>query len=467
VIRERFGSLGSILHLLALTWAAAIASFPLSDNSFLTHLATGRIILDEGRVPTRDPYTFTALGEPWTVQSWLASVAYAGSERLGGEVGLRALILVVFLIAATLLWRLTAAAPTVIGRLVLTSLGLLVATGLWGERPYMIGVIGLSVVWLALEGRVNPWLLVPLLWVWTNAHGSFPLAIALCLAVLVGSAIDRRVDEAASSGTDHELRVTGAVVLGVLLGVIGPLGFGVLTFPFSALTRSEVFAEIIEWQPPQYQSAAERTFLVLVVVTMLLLVGRRSWRLGLPAVGFAAMAIYAQRNVVMAAVVLIAVAAHCMPPAGSLRSADRPRLGAALAGVTAGLAALVAAVALVSPVAGFGGYPTRALAFVEASALEGRMATQMPAGNLLGVLDGPQGAVFIDDRVDMFSPAVLRDFFLLDRGRVAWEQVLDYYKIETVVWSRESPLSAHLASSWQWRTEFSDAAWAISRKRSS
>ena len=42
-------------------------------------------------------------------------------------------------------------------------LGLFVVSDLWSERPYMVGVIGLSVVWLALEGRVRPWLLVPLL----------------------------------------------------------------------------------------------------------------------------------------------------------------------------------------------------------------------------------------------------------------------------------------------------------------
>ena len=87
--RGGFGSLGSIIGLLVLTWAAALASGPLNDNSFFTHLATGRLILDEGRVPTEDPYTFTAVGEPWTVQSWLAAVAYAGFERMAGTLGLR------------------------------------------------------------------------------------------------------------------------------------------------------------------------------------------------------------------------------------------------------------------------------------------------------------------------------------------------------------------------------------------
>ena len=36
------------------------------------------------RCPSHDPYTFTAPGEPWVVQSWLASLLYASAERLGG-----------------------------------------------------------------------------------------------------------------------------------------------------------------------------------------------------------------------------------------------------------------------------------------------------------------------------------------------------------------------------------------------
>ena len=39
----------------------------LSDNSFLTHLTTGRQILD-GHIPHADPYSYTRAGTPWVVQ---------------------------------------------------------------------------------------------------------------------------------------------------------------------------------------------------------------------------------------------------------------------------------------------------------------------------------------------------------------------------------------------------------------
>ena len=81
--RWRAPTLATVLGAGLAVWGAYIGSAALSDNSFFTHLATGRLILRDGAIPTVDPYTFTARGEPWVVQSWLASLVYAAVERLG------------------------------------------------------------------------------------------------------------------------------------------------------------------------------------------------------------------------------------------------------------------------------------------------------------------------------------------------------------------------------------------------
>ena len=61
-----------------------IGARPLGDNSSFLHLRTGIEILNGRRVPTVDPYSFTAHGHPWVVQSWLASVAYGAAYRMAG-----------------------------------------------------------------------------------------------------------------------------------------------------------------------------------------------------------------------------------------------------------------------------------------------------------------------------------------------------------------------------------------------
>jgi hypothetical protein len=463
--RGGFGSLGSIIGLLAVTWAAGLAAAPLNDNSFFTHLATGRLILERGRVPSRDPYTYTAAGEPWTVQSWLASVAYASVERLAGPVGLRLLLLVGFVLAAWFLWRLTEPAASLLVRFGLTTVALLVATGLWSERPYMVGVIGIALVWLAADGRMPWWSVVPLMWVWGNAHGSFVLAPVLVALLVVGGALDRRSRRWVDV-PDHERRVALGVVAGTLLAAAGPLGLRVLTFPLVAAQRSDVFAQVTEWQAPRFRSPSELAYLGLVILTVVVLARwGRGWRTILPAAAFVAASLYAQRNVVIATVVLVAVCSHSAPSLGSLQAAERPRLGRPIATIVAVLLVLVAAGTLLTPPSAVDDYAGAPLAWLDATDSEGRLATDLLNGNLLEVLDGARGAVFVDDRVDVLPDEVFEDLLQLQRGGMQWGQVLDDHDIDTIVWGRSTPLAALVSGSEAWRVTFADTRWIVAERR--
>lgn len=460
-----FGSLGSIIGLLALTWAAGLAAAPLNDNSFFTHLATGRLILEEGRVPSTDPYTYTAAGEPWTVQSWLASVAYASVERLAGPLGLRLLLLIVLGLAAWLLWRLTEPATSLLVRFGLVTAALLVATGLWSERPYMVGVIGIALVWLALEGRVPWWTMLPLMWVWGNAHGSFVLAPVLVALVLLGAALDRRSRRWADV-TEHERRVTLAVLAGTVLVAAGPLGLRALTFPLVAAQRSDVFREVTEWQAPRFRSPSELAYLVFVVLALVVLARwGRTWRLILPAAAFVGASLYAQRNIVIATVILVAVCARSAPAFGSLRSNERPPAGRPIAIVLGVLLAVVAVSTLLTPMSALEDYAVRPVAWLSVTNADGRLITEERNGNLLEVLDGARGSVFVDDRFDLLPDGLLHDYLILERVRPGWQGVLDAYEAEAVVWSRSAALGSMLATDPHWRVAFSDTAWVVTVRR--
>src|SRR5581483_333044 len=56
----------------------------IADHDELWHLATGERILEAGRVPDKDPFTFTAGDVKWTNTNWLAQVVLAALYRLGG-----------------------------------------------------------------------------------------------------------------------------------------------------------------------------------------------------------------------------------------------------------------------------------------------------------------------------------------------------------------------------------------------
>ena len=171
-------------------WLIGLRS--LGDNSFLTHLATGRLILDTGGVPNADPYTFTAAGEPWVVQSWLVSLAYASAEQVAGLDGVRVLVGALAATLAGLAWTLLRPAEGLVIRLFLIGIFLTIGAGLWAERPFVVGLLGLALLLLAMEGRLAPRWLLPIGWVWVNSHGSFPLGIVLLVVAALGQRLDGR-----------------------------------------------------------------------------------------------------------------------------------------------------------------------------------------------------------------------------------------------------------------------------------
>ena len=148
--------LSTVVGLVLVAIGALIGVSALRDNSFLTHLATGRLILEDG-FPSHDPYSFSAPGEPWVVQSWLASLAYASLESLGGLGLVRVAVGALCAALAGVVWLLTGPARNLFVRLGLAGLVVVAGgAGLWSERPLMVGLLGLGLILLAAEGRLDP-----------------------------------------------------------------------------------------------------------------------------------------------------------------------------------------------------------------------------------------------------------------------------------------------------------------------
>src|SRR5262245_25787 len=67
-----------------------LGALPIGDNSMFTHLRTGVDIAAGLGIPRTDPYSYTARGTGWVVQSWLPAWSYGWLDRL---IGTRAVIL--------------------------------------------------------------------------------------------------------------------------------------------------------------------------------------------------------------------------------------------------------------------------------------------------------------------------------------------------------------------------------------
>lgn len=436
-------------------WGLTVGLQPLDDNSFLTHLATGRLIWDTGGIPRRDPYSFSAPGVRWVVQSWLASWLYGGIERVAGLGGIRLLHGALVATLAALVWRLSRPARGLAARAAVCAVAVAVGTGLWVERPLLFGLVGLALVLVAAGGGLHPGWLVPVMWVWVSSHGSFPLAVVALLSVAAG----RRLD---GEDPGRELRALRWTLAGTLLAAVNPLGPRLLAFPVEVLRRTEAFRSLVEWRPPTFEDPWQLLFLAQLLIALALLVRRPRWRAAVPLLVFAPLALLSARNVVVASLVLVpgmaAGAADLGSPTGDRRS---PATLAATA-----TAALVAVGLLVASLGQahtrFEDYPEDAVAWLDRRGLldENVIAPDL-VGNYLEARDGVEARVFVDDRVDMFPGQVVRDEAALLEGRPGWRARLDRYDAGVVLWPRDQPLTAILSASGEWRRAWSDDRWVV------
>ncbi len=453
-------SLAWVVGAIVVVIGAYVGAAPLSDNSFFTHLATGRYILEHG-IPSSDVYSFTAPGERWVVQSWLASVLYGAVDRVGGLTAVRALTALLAGTAAGIMWTLTRPARGLVARTAISAVGLVVAATMWSPRPLMIGLVLLGLTVLAAERRLPPLVLLPVFWVWVNVHGSFPLGLVALGCYALGSRLDGERRPA-------ELRPLMWAALGTLLGALNPLGPVLLTFPLGLLKRQEALSWVTEWRSPSFSLVYARAFLVLLVMGVAALVRRPSWRSAVPLAVFVALGLVAARNIPVAAFVLLPGIARGAEGLGSLTGELRSKLVTVLAVVVVAVGGLAVAQRLAGPDLDLGEFPVDAVAWLDQQGMlapEVRRVAPDTVGNYLELVLGDGASVFVDDRVDMYPQAVVDDLVALIGGSPEWQQVLERWDADVVLWPRSEPLAQLLAQDEGWRLAYADGSWVVYLRR--
>ena len=441
---------------------------PIRDNSMLAHLRTGLDIAHGHGIPRRDPYSFTALGHRWVVQSWLPEWTYGWAWRLGGG---HALVLEQAILSALLAWLVAdlARAGSGIRTGVAATIAVWVGAAYWSPRPLLFGLLFLGLTVLVVERRYSGWWLIPIVWVWVNSHGSFPLGLLWLGAVVVGETVDGRALAKA------ELRYLGWFVAGLAISALNPLGPRLLLFPLTVGDKQSVFKRIVEWRSPDFQSATGLFTLVGLGLALLILVRHRArWRYVLPVVVFMALGLYAVRNLSAAAVVLApALGAALRPsalasvPAGR-RARGRPRPPRRIDRIFAmalALGFLVVALAIRNtPGLQYQTYPVAAMDWIDGHGLRDgshRMAEQDTVGDYLIWRDGSRARVFIDDRYDMYPVRVSQDSIELVDATPGALDVLDCRGIDVVLWDRRAALAELLSATGRWQNVHQTMRWGV------
>ncbi|MFN2504839.1 MAG: hypothetical protein ABR540_11560, partial [Acidimicrobiales bacterium] len=389
------------------------------DNSMLTHLRTGIDMVRGAGIPRVDPYSYTAQGTDWVVQSWLPEWTYGWAHRLGGS---RLVVLEQAILMALLAWLVARLARA--GSPLRTALSASLAIGIgishWSPRPLLFGLICMALTISIVERRRTPWLLVPVVWLWVNSHGSFPLGLVWLGARGLGEWLDWK------DLPRDTLRYVWAFLGSLAIAAINPLGARLLLFPFTLGEKRSVFEFIGEWQSPNFHLHRNRLALVFLAIALVLLFrARLTWRDSVPAVTFLVTGLYAVRNLPILAIVLAPVLARILrrPDAAAPRRVETERqlrINRALAATMAIAFVIFGSSVAASEPLNLRPYPIRAATFLDREGLLAnthRLAHQDVVGNYLSFRFGRRARIFVDDRVDMYPVRIPKDYISLLRGR--------------------------------------------------
>ncbi len=432
----------------------------LADNSFFWHLRTGEWMLDHG-IPHGDIYSYTAPGVHWVAQSWLAELTYGALDRTFGAFAIRLLIAVTGAAITVASYRLARRLTGDRVRAGMLSLVAFLATfAVFSERPLAFGLLAMLVlVWIVEvpDARIarRPLLALPLLfWLWANVHGTFELGVAYVALHLLG-----RWVEGAVPWRGRERDLVAGTALAMVVSLFNPYGPGMLLFPVQLLGRGQVLARVVEWRSPQFRSPVGIAFaawLVVLLAAVLLSSKRPTRRDVVVLVPFLLLALWAERNIGDAVLVTLPIAARAV--ATTRRRGDvRSRVSAVAFALVVALVAVSGLSAAAQPNFQVGAYPDAAMTWMQRHDLVGpRLFTTDAWAGYTILRYWPQQQIFLDDRYDMFPLKVIDDYNTVADGKPDWQQVLDKYHVQVVVWQPQRALSQLLAESAGWRRVYHD-----------
>jgi hypothetical protein len=447
-----------------------------TDPDLWWHLRTGQIIVETGNVPHTDPFSFTRAGHPWIAHEWLSEVAFYELWKHGGTSALIVFSAIITTAGFMLLYlrclfrggkRHWAAAATVFGALA--------SAPSWGVRPQMFTfTLASLLLWLLEAGneegrhRLLLWI-PPLFLLWLNLHAGFALGAALLLAYGVGLILEAALGNTAWPEVRPTVVRTALLLLACLVLVpLNPSGTQLYRYPLDTLRSPAMRSLIVEWFSPNFH---ESLYLPLLLVWLLLLTvmassrARLKGRVLVPLLLTSFAALDAVRHIPIFVLVAIPVIAIALPvtsgPLGN-RSPISSRLRPLFNGAVVILIAVFALVRWVSLARSQDAreaeeYPEKAVAFLLVTNEPQRVFVYYDWGGYAIWKLYPEYRVFVDGRADLYGDGLLRQFQTTVHLRNGWRDVLDGWKVETVLLPPSSALTQALLVDPQWHVAFSDS----------
>jgi hypothetical protein len=439
---------------------ALIAALPATDLTY--QLRAGAEILETGRIPDVDTWTFTARGSEWFDQQWGAQVLLELTYRIGGWTGLVLLrAALVGTIVGALLLLCRHRGMNVRTAAWLTLAAFVVAAPAMALRPQLIAMALFGLTLLIVTDRAEHprtlWLVPVITVIWANTHGSFFLPPLVLVLTWLADASWR--DRA------RPYRSLYIGFVSALAACLTPFGPAVWNYVIALSRNPEVTGLISEWQPTTLRDVPG----VLFFGSALLVVGylaRRSRPTPWPALlwfaCFFGIGLVAARGIAWWPLAAVAALAPLLEPGDERQEERHPPPALALANAVVAGALVLAGIVLVpiwrpldphlgSPSGVLTQAPSEITGYLrEHASSDARVLNPQRWGSWFefALRDVP---VAIDSRIELFPSEVWDDYVAVRSGLHGWEAVLERWDVAIIVAAPEDAemVDRLLAAGWQ------------------
>ena len=454
------------------------------DPDFWWHLRVGRWMVENGRLPSVDLFTFTVPAHVWTDHEYLTEILMWLTYSTAGLGALCIAFGVITWLGFWLIYRQVRQQPFVIVGVGL-ALGAIAGSPIWGPRAQMItfAMSCVELYWIQgyLSGRSRAINFFPLVMVlWANLHGGWVIGFAWLGVALGAELVGWLWDRKDMARWMHARRLFIVTVASVVAVAATPHFLSLYPYPFQ--TEGSVAQQqlIVEWFSPDFHLAYLRPFEAMVLLVVVGFAIRRPslYELLLTLLALA-LALQSVRNIALFVAAVTPVLIITYSAAWKELSRQRnwrldvpPRL--LFAPITAlVLVVILGATALriadaISPARqqslDASTYPVGAADWLDAHPGVGtRMYNQYGWGGYLAYRFYPQPTrkVFIFGEAALMGDQLLNQYENVQTLRSNWKAILDQYKIDYIVYNRGEALANVLATQPDWTLVYEDSVAVI------
>lgn len=471
---------------LVLLGVGLLAFRSIDDLDYGIHVGTGRWILQHGRVPITDPFTWSIPEHTYVAYHWafqaLVAVLYGKLGDLGPVLMRFVLILCT---AVTILLTLMARRVDVVIGATCTLFALVAAELRFAVRPELFTYLFLALTSLALarwkNGSRTALFSIPLIFIgWVNTH-IYILGFVLLLAELFEQIVLRRIDR----------RFCIVLVVAAAALFVNPYGLEAVMEParlFTRMSKDNIFAQhITELASPLAIDDNPRTpfaltvqfsawFLLMAVALPALWGLLRARRIAdaIVLLMFGALSVAAVRNMALFAVVAPPVIAYGLTSLVSLGSEtwllwrrimfNLVSVLTIVLCIRVGTGAWYASqrrTAHLAPRVERSALALDAAEFVERANLKGRGFNNFNVGGAL-ILGAPSHPIYIDGRNEVTGEAFFKNYLELLEPK-KFDSFVESFNIEYVVLGHSNMmrLVRHLLASQKWAVVHYDSVAVV------